>query len=128
MLVWGGGFGTNYEATGGSYDLNTWSSLATNNAPSARSGHTAVWDGTHMIVWGGADDSGYLRSGGRYDPLQDTWSATLLGTNPPPARAFHTAVWTGTEMIINGGFDGSAYLDSTATYVPPRSMFLYLKP
>jgi N-acetylneuraminic acid mutarotase len=128
MLVWGGGFGTNYERTGGSYNLTGWSGLATNNAPTPRTGHTAVWDGTHMIVWGGTPDSFIYGRGGRYNPLQDTWSATLVDTNTPTLRAFHTAVWAGTEMIINGGVDGTLYMDSTASYVPPRSMFLYLKP
>jgi hypothetical protein len=36
------------------------------NAPSARSGHTAVWTGTEMIIWGGNDEGGNTATGGRY--------------------------------------------------------------
>src|SRR5436190_2404649 len=61
-------------APGGNYTLpkiseggcveDTWT--ATNGAPSARGGQTAVWTGTEMIIWG----SGWHgdTSGGRYNP------------------------------------------------------------
>ena len=32
---------------------DTWTATTTDNAPSARDGHTAVWTGSEMIVWGG---------------------------------------------------------------------------
>jgi len=58
MIVWGGVLDAqpNSTNTGGRYNpaTNTW--LATSlgaNAPSARTSHTAVWTGTHMIIWGG---------------------------------------------------------------------------
>ena len=129
MLVWGG-LNTNYLNSGGRYLVasNTWSVFTTNNAPSPRAGHTAVWDGSHMIVWGGLNESNYLGSGGLYDPFADLWSPTLVNTNTPSARASHAAVWTGNEMIVHGGFDGFDHFDTTYSYVPPRRMFLYLKP
>jgi FG-GAP-like repeat/Divergent InlB B-repeat domain/FG-GAP repeat len=75
MIIWGGailgqGFGTN---TGGAYNpsTNTWAATATNNAPAARSYHTAVWTGSEMIAWGGLGNNGccdYLNTGGRYCP------------------------------------------------------------
>ena len=37
---------------------DTWTSTNTTNAPSARTGHTAVWTGSEMIVWGGQNDIG----------------------------------------------------------------------
>src|SRR5205823_5985661 len=88
--------------TGRSSDLDgciddTWTATSTTNAPTARSGHTAVWTGSEMIVWGGATNTG-----GRYNPGTDSWTATST-TNAPTARSGHTAVWTGSEMIVWGG-------------------------
>jgi N-acetylneuraminic acid mutarotase len=105
MIVWGGLLEGTAEATatatGGRYDpaTNSWRSVSTNGAPSARSGHTAVWTGTEMIVWGGA---GQDLSGGRYDPATDTWSATSL-TDPPQIDGGHRAAWTGEVMAVWGG-------------------------
>ncbi len=54
-------------ATSGNYTLprisdgpsgcidDTWTATSTTNAPTGRSGHTAVWTGSEMIVWGGID-------------------------------------------------------------------------
>jgi hypothetical protein len=71
MIVWGGCFGnpcSNFLDTGGIYDPGTdsWTTISTTNAPSARAYHTAVWTGSQMIVWGGEDRSGYFNTGGRY--------------------------------------------------------------
>jgi hypothetical protein len=55
--------------TGGRYNAstNSWTATSTTNAPSSRSGHTAVWTGSEMIVWGGENDNfGSLNNGGRY--------------------------------------------------------------
>ena len=62
------------------------------NAPTARSGHTAVWADSEMIIWGGLNVSGLLDSGGRYNPSTDNWTATSM-TNAPTARTGHRAVW-----------------------------------
>ena len=74
------------------------------NAPSARTAHTAVWDGTEMIVWGGGTlGSGVgVATGGRYVPSTDIWTPTST-TGAPGARYGHTAIWTGSEMIVWGG-------------------------
>src|SRR3989442_3042254 len=77
---------------------DTWTPTSTINAPSARSGHMAVWTGTEMIIWGGDDNTGR-----RYNPATDTWTPTST-INAPSARSNHTAIWTGKEMIICGGF------------------------
>ena len=48
MIVWGGGTEfPNVFNTGGRYDpaTDSWRPTSTLNAPSARSGHTAVWTG-----------------------------------------------------------------------------------
>jgi len=55
MLIWGGdtapGPGGETD-TGGRYDpsTDTWTSITTTGAPSARKDHTAVWTGTEMTI------------------------------------------------------------------------------
>ena len=96
---------------------DTWTATSTTNAPSARSGHTAVWTGSEMIVWGGgASGPTYLNTGGRYNPSTDSWTATST-TNAPVGRQGCTAVWTGSEMIVWGGLAG-AYLNTGGRYNP----------
>jgi len=112
MIVWGGfafvGPGNIYFDTGGRYNpsTNSWAATSTTNAPTARSGHTAVWTGNEMIVWGGHGDfdllTYYFNTGGRYDPSTNSWTATST-VNAPDGRYHHTAVWTGNEMIVWGG-------------------------
>jgi hypothetical protein len=108
MIVWGGvdnTNGTNVLNTGGRYNPSTdsWTATSTTNAPSARSGHTAVWTGSEMIVWGGplTFTPPFAGTGGRYNPITDSWTATST-TNAPLTRRHHTAVWTGSEMIVWG--------------------------
>jgi hypothetical protein len=94
---------------------DTWTATNTDNAPSARYGHTAVWTGSEMIIWGGYYDD---NSGGRYDPSTDSWTATS-SANAPSGRYGHTAFWTGIEMIIwDGGVDntGGRYNPATNTW------------
>jgi N-acetylneuraminic acid mutarotase len=101
---------------------DNWMATSTTSAPTARSGHTAVWTGSEMIVWGGDDSNfGYLNTGGRYNPATDSWTATST-TNAPRGRYLHTAVWTGSEMIVWGGYDCIAefcgYANSGGRYNP----------
>ena len=108
MIVWGGGANppSTVEQTGGQYDpgADTWTTTSIVNAPSARSGHTAVWTGSRMIVWGGP-----ANTGGRYDPGSDSWTPTLA-PHVPPATLDNTAVWTGNLMIV--------FASSTSRYDP----------
>ncbi|MFO1500858.1 MAG: hypothetical protein U1G07_21135 [Verrucomicrobiota bacterium] len=109
MLVWGGEGSilqrTNGPSlllnTGARYDpiANTWSSLSTNNAPSGRTSHLAVWTGSRMIIWGGESMS--YRNGALYDPNLNRW-APLSSNLAPPASSGQAAVWTGEEMIVWG--------------------------
>lgn len=113
MIIWGG-LSRQYDPfseqwidvalhDGGRFDpaSSRWTSTPTANAPSARSGHTAVWTGSEMILWGGG-----LSTGGRFAPLTGNWTPTST-TNAPVARGGHTAVWSGSEMIIWGGLDSN---------------------
>ena len=88
---------------GGRYHLATdsWTPISTGSAPSARSRHSAVWTGTHMVIWGG-QGSTFTMTGGRYDPALAAWSTTST-VGAPSARASHSAVWTGQSMIVWGG-------------------------
>jgi len=110
MVVWGGyntvngtdlGDGWRYDPT-----ADACTTVSAVGAPSARSGHTAIWTGNAMIVWGGSGISTELQTGGRYDPTGDAWT-TMTTVDAPSARYGHTAVWTGTQMIVSGG-EGSA--------------------
>ncbi len=118
MLVWGGVAGEISNVrhnTGGVYDpsTNSWTAITTTNAPTARSGHTAVWTGSKMLVWGGSGSSGFLNTGGIYDPSTNTWTA-ITTTNAPTIRDDHTAVWTGSKMLVWGG---RSYANLTALYL-----------
>ncbi|HYP27133.1 MAG TPA: hypothetical protein VE262_10485, partial [Blastocatellia bacterium] len=131
MIVWGGKASAYDNSccffnTGGRYNpaTDTWWSTGAANAPEARSDHTAVWTGSHMIVWGGLAPRaraglyiGGVNTGGRYDPVADSWSPTSL-QSAPSARSEHAAVWTGTDLIIWGGLstDTGSYTTSGGHY------------
>ena len=96
---------------------NLWQGLSLQNAPSARTDHTGVWTGTHLVVWGGRDGTDFLRTGGTIDPDSGFgWGSTVTVT-APTKRSLHTAVWTGTEMVVWGGFNGS-YLNDGGRLAP----------
>jgi N-acetylneuraminic acid mutarotase len=93
-LLWGGSYTDNVFNTGGRYNplTDTWTSTNLTNAPTARTGATAVWTGSEMIVWGGGN-AGFtqLNTGGRYNPTTDSWTSTSL-TNAPSPRMSHGTV------------------------------------
>jgi N-acetylneuraminic acid mutarotase len=111
MIVWGGwDAATSADLNDGArYDPATdaWSPLNATSAPSARSGHTAIWTGSEMIVWGGVAAAAWTNTGGRYDPASNSWQPTVA-TGAPAARNNHAAVWTGTRMVVWGGTAGTA--------------------
>jgi N-acetylneuraminic acid mutarotase len=147
MVIWGGESdgGFTYLNTGGRYNPGTdnWIATSTNDAPTPRQFHTAIWTGSEMIVWSGDDGFSYLNTGerywtptspptptptpipsptppipgtgGRYDPSSDSWRATST-TNAPPQRLDHTAVWTGSDMIVWGGGDFNGSLNTGGRY------------
>lgn len=108
MIIWGGDkhvFGDTLTNTGALYDpsTNRWQATTTVDAPTPRSGHSAIWTGSEMIVWGGVDSSGMAAStGGRYNPATNKWGP-LETAGAPSARPGHTSVWTGSAMIVWGG-------------------------
>ena len=123
LLVWGGDGESGELNTGaqltfdGAGEPVSWQAISTTNAPSARSGHIAVWTGGRMIIWGGTDSGTLLSDGASYDPTNDTW-ATLAATNAPAARTGHSAVWTGTELLVWGGEGAGGSLAEGGAYDP----------
>lgn len=121
MLIWGGSTAngiTNFN-TGALYNpaTNTWTSISTTNAPSARTGHTAIWTGTEMIVWGGSNLGNVTNTGARYNPTTNTWTP-ITTAGGPSGRRHHIAVWTGSEMLVFGGDMGAGNLASGGRYNP----------
>jgi hypothetical protein len=122
MIVFGGSTNAvGITASDGLYALDltgapTWSELAA-TGPSARFGHTAVYDsvGGRMIVFGG--------NTGSFGVLADIWVLTLtpgaetwipltpMGS-PPSARAFSQSVFDPLKnrIILFGGEDGGILL------------------
>ena len=95
-----------------------WVNGSSSGAPSARSGHSAVWDGQQMIVWGGTIAEGTpVASGAMYRPDSDSWVA-INTTDAPAARSGHTAVWTGHAMVVWGGVGDSGPLGTGGRFVP----------
>lgn len=56
--------------------LGKWRPVSREGALPGRSGHSAVWTGSHMLVFGGFaawTEGGLQNTGAAYDPLTDTW-------------------------------------------------------
>ncbi len=115
MIVWGGTDSLGNTTTGASYNptTNTWTAVTTADAPSGRSGHTALWTGTEMTIWGG-DPS--INSGANYRATTNTWRPTTT-TGAPAGRSGHSSVWTGNQMVIWGGESG-ALTNTGGRYTP----------
>jgi hypothetical protein len=95
----------------------SWYPLSDTDAPSIRTGHTAVWTGDSMIVWGGSFESELLNDGAVYDYAEDSW-VTINLVDAPSARKDHVAVWSGKEMLILGGSNEFGDLDDGYAYNP----------
>ncbi len=133
MIIFGGVPGVNLEALNDGFSYNPltgqWSPISTVNAPSARSGHTAVWTGNRMIIWGGSSLANGLRGDGAiYDPVTDIWEP-MSAALAPTARFGHAAAWTAGKMLIWGGTHlvgmanqvtntGATYDPATNTWAP----------
>jgi N-acetylneuraminic acid mutarotase len=128
MIIFGGSIHDNEPVEGGaSYDpgSDTWTPIATLNAPTRRASPAAVWTGTELVVWGGS----YRQDGAKYDPERDVWTP-MSSEGAPIGRIEQTFVWTGTEMLVWGGIragnfarsdllaDGAAYNPKTNTWSP----------
>ncbi|ANM30951.1 hypothetical protein ABI59_17260 [Acidobacteria bacterium Mor1] len=129
MLIFGGrsltaGGSFTPLGDGARYDpqSDSWTAIASADAPSPRLDHSAVWNGSEMLIWGGTADPedvlAFVRDGARYDPALDSWTA-ISDSGTPEWRAGHGAVWTGSAMLIWGGdrYTAAVY-DDGALYDP----------
>src|SRR4030095_16684820 len=109
---------------------DSWTATSTTNAPTARTGHTAVWTGSEMIVWGGNNDNfDYLKTGGRYCAQAGPFT---LRTAKRKVHDINTVrlTWSGaTSIAIDVYRDGvlltttpndGAYVDATGDTGPAR--------
>ena len=128
LLVWGGEGAAGALNTGAQLLFDevgepvSWQAISMIDAPSARSGHTAVWTGSRLLVWGGVRGGTLLGDGASYDPVADLWTP-LPSTGAPSARTAHVSVWTGSEMIVWSGLgqageraDGGAFDPAASTW------------
>lgn len=129
MYVWGGATDNapTLTNTGGIYDTvnNTWATMSTTGAPSAREWPAAVWTGTQLVIYGGWAADGTMVSGGAvYTPGTNSWttiasspvgnaSATKAAEAPPCEMA-----WSGSRVLVFcvGSFDSALYDPATNTW------------
>ncbi len=98
-----------------------WTQLSTSGAQiSARSGHSAVFDGTtnRMIVFGGGNSSTensdtWVLSNANGQGGVPVWTQIDTPGTTPQARFGHTAVYASDVMIVFGGNSGSTFLNDT---------------
>lgn len=105
MIVWGGSnaTGLGFFNTGARYNpaTDTWTTISTTNAPSARTDHIAAWMNPEMIIWSGGAGVA-TASGGRYNPSTNTWTAIVPpATVSPRTRA--KAIRINNDIYIWGG-------------------------
>lgn len=123
LLIWGGQDSSGALNTGAQLICDTnglptaWVTMNPLNAPSGRSGHSAVWTGQKMLVWGGQGSGNFLADGAAYDPIGDAWTP-IVNTNAPAGRSAHSAVWSGQEMLVFGGDSYLGALGDGAAYDP----------
>jgi N-acetylneuraminic acid mutarotase len=81
-----------------------WRQLASVSPPTAREGHSAIFDGSgHMIIFGGQDSTGVINDVWQYTIATQTWTQ-LNSISPPLARKWHRAIYDGGgNMIVFGG-------------------------
>ena len=122
VIIWGGegvagslGDGARLSFSDGT--PTEWKKTGATDAPSARSGHTAVWTDKSLIVWGGRLGGLAMGDGAIYDQESDTWSA-VTNENAPSPRENHAAVWTGSEMVVIGGEGANGALSDSHAFNP----------
>lgn len=94
LVTWGGPGQSDGARLG---KKGTWTPIATQRAPSMRSGAVAAWTGTELLVVGGWNSKKASKGGAAWNPATDTWRKL-------PARDFAVrrtnAIWTGKELWL----------------------------
>ncbi|MFK7824318.1 MAG: Kelch repeat-containing protein [Oligoflexales bacterium] len=128
VFLWGGVSKSDgnmvVKGDGSRYDPNSdsWTTISSLNAPSARSGHITVMGLEHVYVWGGSSDAGTLDDGAFYDPLNDAWTPFPQAGAPSPREKFG-GVWINDKLMVWGGFDGSSSLNDGAIFDPGSGLW-----
>jgi len=118
FLLWGGQLANGSYLNSGAWyspDSDEWQTTVSDSAPSARRGHTLVWDGQSAIVWGGNSSAGHFNTGARLDPGGFFWRSTALSGAPSP-RSAHIAQWFPPYMVVIGGRDSGGIRSDAALY------------
>lgn len=137
MLVWGGynPMSNLYTNTGGEFlpgaQGGFWNQTGMVNAPSQRTGHSAVWaydssrpdTSNEMIVWGGYNGFNYLNDGARYNLVSPAGWSQMTNIGAPEIRKNHSAVWANTisptMMLVWGGLgNNNNRLNTGGRYEP----------
>ena len=127
VIVFGG-----KSATGNKNDVwwyypvtNTWIQKFTSSTPTARTGHSMVWDsaGSKVIMFGGKDTVN-RNDLWWYYPVTNTWIQKFTSSTPT-ARSYHFMVWdeAGARAIMFGGFD-SVIRDDLWWYYPVTNTWI----
>nr|MCU0374450.1 hypothetical protein [Chitinophagaceae bacterium] len=99
FFIWGGKSGTTYLNNGAIYNAatNSWTTVTSTNAPSARSAATAAFGNGKILVWGGNAGGAYLNNGKLYDVATNTW--TNVNTAGAPTCGNHLHIeWNGSQF------------------------------
>ena len=98
---------------------DSWTTISSTGAPSARTEHAGVYDSNtnSVIIWGGWNGSSYFNTGGVLAVAANTWQ-NMTTTNAPASRKGHTAIWTGDYMIVFGGQNASGALAEPKKFKP----------
>jgi len=88
---------------------NNWTQRFPSTKPSARYGHSMVYDSTHdrVILFGGDDD--FYDDTWAYNYTDNTWTNMTTSSDKPSARYYHSMVYDSTHdrVILFGGLDGN---------------------
>jgi hypothetical protein len=126
-IVWGGSSDSGRLGSGAILKVDSqgvpaeWTPMATNGAPSPRTGAAAIWTGSRLLVWGGQGES-LLGDGASYDPVTDRW--TVLPTSGAPSpRSQSSAAWTGNELVVVAGQGAAGVLSDGAAFNPATGLW-----
>lgn len=109
MFVWGGSTHTNLLQDGLIYSPgnDTWTQVPTIGAPSGRTNHTVVWNGSDVIIFGGRDETRMLSDGGSFSLANGAWLPTTAAGVALVGRSGHKSVWAYDRLLTLGNAVGN---------------------
>ncbi len=115
------------------YDIssNTWTQMNPATKPSARYGHTMVYDSTNnkVVLFGGWDDTNRFDDTWVYDLAGDTWTQ-MNPVTKPSARQNHAMTYdsTNNKIVLFGGNDGPTRFQDTWVYNIAGNIWTQMNP